>query len=99
MNHRQAKAEITKEEVLELLQADLKYLSESSKYDAEEIDFELACVEGKHKVVAKMLHDCPFLSSHKFYIQSQIEFVSAERKSAGRQKVLELLNEVIKKFH
>lgn len=83
---------ILKQEILAQLKADLQYLTESSKFTAEEIDFELACVAGKHKLVAKMLKDCPFLSSRKSYIQAQIEFVRAERKSVGRKKVLELLN-------
>lgn len=86
---------ISKQAVLALLKADLKYLEESANFTAEEIDFELACVGGKHKIVAKMLKDCPFLSSNKFYIQAQIEYVSAERKSVGRKKVLALLNELV----
>ena len=58
-----------------------------------EIEFEDACMKGKHKIVKKMLDECPSLSANKDYLRVQIDFVKEERKSIGRKKVLELLTQ------
>lgn len=88
--------EINKSYILKFLEDILKDLNRSSGYERKEIEFECACVDGKYKIVEKMLNEVPCLLGID-HIQTQVGYVQEanKRQSKGRDKVLEILKNKI----
>lgn len=74
-----------------------KEIERTQGHEHEEIEFECACVDGKYKIVEKMLNEVPYFSEDVEYIISQIAYVEEanKRKSKGRDKVLDILKNKI----